>query len=342
MGAMRGSVLPRPAVHFRTATERFLHCRPTFCLVTEMGKHRFQENYLSPRSDALFKPYSRHTNDFLGQTVVDLNWKPWKEPSNAVTPSNPPITNCVFYLRSRRKKKKVLPTRRTKPRRLASPPPASSETASPNPTPRFINAHTRGEIRRRKGSLSLPAESQGRLRAPLAVTRIQKRGDHHLRTWSFRSPACKGELGYPFVRTWIFTGEAMAALCQRVSWHHVSSQFVTVRRDGTRSSQRWSGSANSGERSLPCARASTERGSPFTEKASVKRVRGGGHPSGVALKSLELWSAEPAAARAREVSNDGLQSLASTTAELREPNGESPGECQSFPLLLGFGAVINF
>lgn len=53
----------------------------------------------------------------------------------------------------------------------------------------------------------------------------------------------------------------------------------------------------------------------------MKRVRGGGHPSGVALKSLELWSAEPA----REASNDGLQSLTSTTAELREPNDESPG-----------------
>jgi hypothetical protein len=25
----------------------FLHCRPTFCLVTEMGKHRFKKNYLS-------------------------------------------------------------------------------------------------------------------------------------------------------------------------------------------------------------------------------------------------------------------------------------------------------
>jgi hypothetical protein len=30
----------------RTATVRFLHSRPTFCLVTEMGKQRFHENYL--------------------------------------------------------------------------------------------------------------------------------------------------------------------------------------------------------------------------------------------------------------------------------------------------------
>lgn len=76
-------------------------------------------------------------------------------------------------------------------------------------------------------------------------------------------------------------------------------------------------------------RASKDQESPFTEKASVKRVRGGGHPSGVALKSLELWSAE-SAARAREVqgvSSDELQSFTSTTAEFRESKDESSGKC---------------
>jgi hypothetical protein len=34
------------AIHFRIAKVQVLHCRPTFSLVMEMGKHQFQENYL--------------------------------------------------------------------------------------------------------------------------------------------------------------------------------------------------------------------------------------------------------------------------------------------------------
>ncbi len=123
----------------------------------------------------------------------------------------------------------------------------------------------------------------------------------------------------------------MAALCQRVSWHHVSLRFTPLR-SGARSSQSWAANVNPGEQSWQCVRASREQESPFTEKMSVKRVRGGGRPSGVALKSLEFWSAE-AAARAREapgVSADALQSFSSITAEFRGAKDESSGLCPLF------------
>ncbi|KAG0586082.1 hypothetical protein KC19_2G062600 [Ceratodon purpureus] len=111
----------------------------------------------------------------------------------------------------------------------------------------------------------------------------------------------------------------MAALCQRVSWHHVSSQFVPVRRDGAG----WS----AGGKSLGGwgVRARREQESPFTEKASVKRVHGGGQGSGVALKSLELWDAGRAREAQRGVSSDGLQSFTGASAEFRESKDESSG-----------------
>jgi hypothetical protein len=37
----RGPAWSTVDIHFRAATVRFLHCRPTFCLPTEIGKPRF-------------------------------------------------------------------------------------------------------------------------------------------------------------------------------------------------------------------------------------------------------------------------------------------------------------
>ena len=71
----------------------------------------------------------------------------------------------------------------------------------------------------------------------------------------------------------------------------------------------------------------------------MKRVRGGGHPSSVALKSLELFNAE-LAGRAREaqgVSTDGLHSFTSTSAELREGKDESSGKFRPIFSSLGLG-----
>lgn len=108
----------------------------------------------------------------------------------------------------------------------------------------------------------------------------------------------------------------MAALCQRVSWHHV----------GVRSSLgSW---ATPVETCRVVVGVRARNDSPFTEKTSVKRVRGGGQPSGVALPSLELWSSSVSAARARDtqgVSPDGFRSFTSVSAEFRESKDEASG-----------------
>lgn len=103
-----------------------------------------------------------------------------------------------------------------------------------------------------------------------------------------------------------------------------------VHRDGMRSWQSWR-KVNLGENRLyvceGVVRASREQESPFTEKTSVKRVRGGGHPSGIALQSLEFWSVD-AAARTRDGQGDTsnvLQSFTNTAAEFREPKDETSG-----------------
>lgn len=102
----------------------------------------------------------------------------------------------------------------------------------------------------------------------------------------------------------------MAALCQRVSWHHVSSQFTPL--------QRKTATASTSTKSVHlCVRASRELESPFTEKSSVKKVRGGGQLSGV-----ELWNAR----EAQGVSPDGFGSFISTTTALREdPQSDASG-----------------
>jgi hypothetical protein len=40
----------------------FLHCKPTFCLLTEMGKFWFMENYLM----------QKHISDYMGCRMTEL------------------------------------------------------------------------------------------------------------------------------------------------------------------------------------------------------------------------------------------------------------------------------
>lgn len=54
----------------------------------------------------------------------------------------------------------------------------------------------------------------------------------------------------------------------------------------------------------------------------MKRVRGGGNTTGVALKSLELWSADQARLRG---SDDSAATSGSVFSEFRDPLQGQPG-----------------
>lgn len=121
----------------------------------------------------------------------------------------------------------------------------------------------------------------------------------------------------------------MAALCQRPPWQQLShlaslpgtpvrslpTGSISVQTETIISHLRLR--ANSSNSSN-----SREADSPFTEKSSVKRVRGGGNATGVALKSLELWSADQARLRG---SDDSAATSGSVFSEFRDPLQGQPG-----------------
>lgn len=117
----------------------------------------------------------------------------------------------------------------------------------------------------------------------------------------------------------------MAALCQRPPWQQLSHLAsppgtpvrslptgpISVQTETIISHLRLRANSNS-----------READSPFTEKSSVKRVRGGGNATGVALKSLELWSADQARLRG---SDDSAATSGSVFSEFRDPLQGQPG-----------------
>lgn len=120
----------------------------------------------------------------------------------------------------------------------------------------------------------------------------------------------------------------MAALCQRPPWQQLShltpppgtpvrslsTGSISVQTETITSHLRLRANSNSSN--------SREADSPFTEKSSVKRVRGGGNATGVALKSLELWSADQARLRG---SDDSAATSGSGFSEIRDPLQGQPG-----------------
>lgn len=116
----------------------------------------------------------------------------------------------------------------------------------------------------------------------------------------------------------------MAALCQRVSWHCVSSQFVAV-----------------GVRSKGSVRLVVRAESPFTEKTSLKRARGGGVSPGVELSWDDSSAAAARAKDAHGVSNDAFAAFRDAKDEPSGPGYENDDIAARLPELREVLALLR-